>query len=703
MVRCKLTVAQAFGVISALGLAKNILVLAHSDYLVKIPNGGQLIDKTYVAVGHKGVPGGGQLNQFGMDFATEGYKWTKHLCVLDSDGDGQTNGCELGDPLCSWAEGQTPKFLSEISHPGLQSSTTNRTDDCPLRVVSHLPITPHSGWISLSAVLVPLVLAALLGSIITNVASARQSAFGKKMLYERGWRRSCLQLLASCNNRLSFTFPRKISSPGKPEAKKTSNKKTRSCWHTVIDTSLTRWLMNLYVGEFLFFFAVALGLLALVALKQGLKHNVANTLGQLASTLCFLVVLPVSRTSLWIVIFGIPFERALQWHRVFGRLFAGSVVLHLVVVIWRYGLAALTATLQFGPSKDAPYPFYGFLCGISVLLIALTSMGRIRRRCYRVFYFFHLPLLMIVAVTAILHAPGSEYRYPVGIAFGMWFLDRVLLSYIFRTFKCVNVETEVYAAANVVELTLYLDKPVEVLPGAYFDITIPEINQWKSHPFSVSYQKEKNELTFHIKSWGVKGSFTDKLRKLVAKSDTIKLNPVLQGPYGSLSVRLEEYDSIWICAGGIGITPLLNTAMKLLSDKRDGVLVNFVWATKHTADLTCFQDQLEQIDRAKGFNLRIYVTRGMSGGEHSLSPDQVGMNESELLSAKEEIVSLRDSGIGNSALTVRKGRPNFSRLFHESSSEKECALVCGPEAMMNEVQTEGDNHGFHIHKECFFY
>ena len=61
----------------------------------------------------------------------------------------------------------------------------------------------------------------------------------------------------------------------------------------------------------LFLFAVVLGLICLVINKQwNGKYRVANTLGQLAGTLCFLVILPASRSATWIWIFGIPFERA---------------------------------------------------------------------------------------------------------------------------------------------------------------------------------------------------------------------------------------------------------------------------------------------------------------------------------------------------------------------------------------------------------
>jgi dopamine beta-monooxygenase len=42
--------------------------------------------------------------------------WTPELCRKDSDGDGKTNGEELGDPKCVW-NGNAPDGKA-VSHPG---------------------------------------------------------------------------------------------------------------------------------------------------------------------------------------------------------------------------------------------------------------------------------------------------------------------------------------------------------------------------------------------------------------------------------------------------------------------------------------------------------------------------------------------------------------------------------------------------------
>ena len=53
-------------------------------------------------------------------------KWDACLCNRDSDGDGLTNGQELGDPDCKWTEGQPPMMNIGLSHPGKHFHLPNK-------------------------------------------------------------------------------------------------------------------------------------------------------------------------------------------------------------------------------------------------------------------------------------------------------------------------------------------------------------------------------------------------------------------------------------------------------------------------------------------------------------------------------------------------------------------------------------------------
>jgi len=109
-----------------LSLASTVLLFnaawAHSSYMSRIPNGFNVIGSdgtSWAAVGHSAPNKGTSLNVFGQDFKANGLQWTESLCQMDSDGDGRTNGQELGDPDCVWQVGMTPTFDVNITHPGI--------------------------------------------------------------------------------------------------------------------------------------------------------------------------------------------------------------------------------------------------------------------------------------------------------------------------------------------------------------------------------------------------------------------------------------------------------------------------------------------------------------------------------------------------------------------------------------------------------
>jgi NADPH-dependent F420 reductase len=98
----------------------------YPNFAKLIPNGEKVRfnGEKWPAVGHTKVYGGGDLNVFGKDFMRAGNEWTEELCRKDSDGDGRTNGEELGDPNCEWKLGEPSPKARFVTHPGV-------ADECP--------------------------------------------------------------------------------------------------------------------------------------------------------------------------------------------------------------------------------------------------------------------------------------------------------------------------------------------------------------------------------------------------------------------------------------------------------------------------------------------------------------------------------------------------------------------------------------------
>lgn len=100
-------------------------VHCHQSYQARIPNGLRVPDPCNTAqfwpgVGHQKKAGSGTRNRFGVVMGEVQIRWGVSVCQLDSDGDGRTNGEELGDPNCQWAMGGNPPvFSTNITHPGI--------------------------------------------------------------------------------------------------------------------------------------------------------------------------------------------------------------------------------------------------------------------------------------------------------------------------------------------------------------------------------------------------------------------------------------------------------------------------------------------------------------------------------------------------------------------------------------------------------
>jgi hypothetical protein len=68
---------------------------------------------------HLDPNGGGPRNSFGRAYPAAGYTWQGALCNADSDGDGYSNGVELGDPDCNGVA----NVNAALSRPGEGAST----------------------------------------------------------------------------------------------------------------------------------------------------------------------------------------------------------------------------------------------------------------------------------------------------------------------------------------------------------------------------------------------------------------------------------------------------------------------------------------------------------------------------------------------------------------------------------------------------
>ena len=154
----------------------------------------------------------------------------------------------------------------------------------------------------------------------------------------------------------------------------------------------------------------------------------ANQLGFLAGANALLVVVPSTRNSLLVWLFGLPFDRVVVFHRFLGRLLGLLSLAHFVAYAMKWSNESKSiGTLAFqgedpngvkGVRNSA-----GTVALIMVLAINLLSIGWLRRKHFNIFYYSHF--LFIGFYVALYYHHPEMYYYCLGVII-LYAIDRTI-------------------------------------------------------------------------------------------------------------------------------------------------------------------------------------------------------------------------------------------------------------------------------------
>jgi len=303
----------------------------------------------------------------------------------------------------------------------------------------------------------------------------------------------------------------------------------------------------------------------------------ARAAGNLANLLLALTFLPAARNSVWVAVFGVPFERAIRFHRMLGRLFMVTCTVHQFL-FWgvfrtndKFCDATQTCLVPAGQTPaqataagcipvPSPVPANASIvekyyldpsCATSDAAAWCPApcdfpkvMFQIENRPYHPDN-FTIPLMfwlwcgaVVATILAIDFVRRKHFEvfmfchhflftsFVLGAlmhAASLWYLllgslvlwacDRALRARSAAVWA--NVTSVKVLAAGVTELTIDCGT-FEYTVGQYAFLNVPAISTLQWHPFSISSAPTDASLTFHIKDMGT-STFTGRLHELAAE------------------------------------------------------------------------------------------------------------------------------------------------------------------------------------------
>eukprot|EP00051_Salpingoeca_urceolata_P032187 m.14595 g.14595 ORF g.14595 m.14595 type:complete len:1020 (+) comp4851_c0_seq2:172-3231(+) len=441
----------------------------------------------------------------------------------------------------------------------------------------------------------------------------------------------------------------------------------------------------------------------------------ARSFGQLAVLLMSLLFFPAARTSVLRPFFGASWEASIGAHRVLGTLFMVAAICHMAfnykwfdeVGIFPDDLLAVPMHLASG-IDNFTVPMATLVTWLSLILIGVLAMEPVRRLHFELFYYaHHLSICMMIPMVLWHAASGWEFLLPGLI---VWFTDRSLRA--FRSQRKVEwVQVDVLPVPGYDVTRLRCACNFKYYPGQYCFINIPELSIFEWHPFTIA-SASATELEFDIKGMGM-GTWSQRLFDLVSAGKQVTVT--VDGPYGT-PIDFSEYDVVLLAAGGIGITPCKSIFAGLRQQHDSGEAnvpskTHLVWTARDPALFTLMQQELNGVNPTTGAMSAELFSSAAKNGKGALNLQSVQGNGHD--AAVDAAMSVSDGHVPETLgarsaarLAVSLGRPDMHQRFCEvndacHSRDRTLLFVCGPGALVDDMQALAYERGWTFHNETF--
>lgn len=417
-----------------------------------------------------------------------------------------------------------------------------------------------------------------------------------------------------------------------------------------------------------------------------------NRSGTLATVNMIPLFLMAGRNNPLIGLLGMSFDTFNLMHRWFGRIVVLEAVCHTFAF-----LAASAATAgwaaAFNTTVTVPFILYGFIATCAFVAIFFQAASIARHAYYETFKILHI-LLAALAVAGLwyhLKLKDLEQIKWLFVVIPIWAGDRLVRvgRVAYHNFGKGGTKTLIEALpGNAVRITVTMARPWTFRPGQHAYLYLPALSFWQSHPFSLAWSEEAEELTADklamnrqdvlamrktTMSFVVRGrsGMTHTLYQRAAANPDGRLMTtcLVEGPYGG-EHTMHSYGTVMLFAGGVGVTHAVPHVRDLVTGFANGtvatrkiVLVWIIQSPEHLEWIRPWMTEILAMDRRRDvLRIMLFVSRPRSTKEiHSPS----------------------------STVQMFPGRPNIDTLIGmeaESQIGTMGVSVCGPGALSDEVR-----------------
>eukprot|EP00980_Cylindrotheca_fusiformis_P025161 scaffold13207_cov143-Cylindrotheca_fusiformis.AAC.14 len=310
----------------------------------------------------------------------------------------------------------------------------------------------------------------------------------------------------------------------------------------------------------------------------------ANGLGKLGVAAMSYFLIPVSKHSILLEAAGIGSIHALNLHIWAGCVAVFGGLAHGLYYFWIWFFLRKSTLTQLFPldgecwvkgySRGCNKRFVnltGVICGVSFILLALTSIWWVRRNFYRLFYIMHVSFSVILLFGLTMHWSSMIFYLAPSLLYYMASNVPLCVEAIKKWCQGGNGISKVIHipdSGGCVELSLRMPDLIDAPCGKYVRLCVPEISL-KSHPFTVFSHPDDPEDGIVI--FRPFQGFTSKLstRLKETASTTKKQFPklLINGVHAGTNQLQQalQHDTIVIVAGGVGIVTYISLLSSLLS------------------------------------------------------------------------------------------------------------------------------------------